>query len=331
MSKGKTAVCVCAMVASCITGCVLIADCAVSGNMVGKMNNQEVFGFENQKLANTMPTFTEPIGENTEFITADTEYYTEEVPAMNQECIVDVMTKELTTIYTEVNTTETVLTQEAVTSVVSDVSYTDTENSPAVAEEAEEIVTTTAVAITTTTTTTTTTETTTTTTTTEFTEPAEWFYMETTTALAYEEPVYEEPAVEEYIVEESVYTEPEVVDTYVSGLNYISESDYILLCNAVAHEAGSDWIDIYSKANVVEVIMNRVYSPLFPNTVYEVLTQPYQFEGSETYTYLGGYSYEVTDSVISAVDLYFSDPYSFSQGYLYFFGDGYQNYFSVSQ
>lgn len=113
-------------------------------------------------------------------------------------------------------------------------------------------------------------------------------------------------------------------------MNYISENDYILLCNAVAHEAGSDWIDIYSKANVVEVIMNRVYSPLFPNSVYEVLAQPYQFEGSETYTGLGYYSYQVTDSVKAAVDLYFSEPSSFLQGYLYFFGDGYQNYFSVS-
>ena len=75
--------------------------------------------------------------------------------------------------------------------------------------------------------------------------------------------------------------------------------------------------------------MNRVASPLFPNTVYDVLSQPNQFEGSEYYTWLGTYSSEVSNDVISAVDLYFSNPYDFSQGYMYFYGDGYQNHFSV--
>ena len=73
--------------------------------------------------------------------------------------------------------------------------------------------------------------------------------------------------------------------------------------------------------------MNRVHSNLFPNTIYGVLAQPYQFEGSYTYVNLGNYSGIVTDKVKEAVDLYFSSPESFSEGYLYFYGDGYQNYF----
>lgn len=107
----------------------------------------------------------------------------------------------------------------------------------------------------------------------------------------------------------------------------VSESDYILLCNAVAHEAGANSISIEDKAKVVEVIMNRVSSPNFPNTIYGVLTQRYQFSGSSTYVNLNSYSYKVTSMVKEAVDLYLSDPSQFSEGYLYFTGDGAQNHF----
>ena len=64
------------------------------------------------------------------------------------------------------------------------------------------------------------------------------------------------------------------------GIIPITDEEYIILCNAVANEAGSDWISVYDKARVVEVIMNRVHSSLFPNTIYGVLAQPFQFEGS---------------------------------------------------
>lgn len=108
----------------------------------------------------------------------------------------------------------------------------------------------------------------------------------------------------------------------------ITDAEYIILCNAVAHEAGCSWIDEYDKAKVVEVIMNRVYSSRFPNTIEGVLTQPYQFSGSSSYVYLGTYSAHVTDSVKNAVNLYFNEPESFTQGYLSFYGDGIRNYFS---
>lgn len=108
----------------------------------------------------------------------------------------------------------------------------------------------------------------------------------------------------------------------------ISESDFIILCNAVGNEAGSNWISEYDKACVVEVIMNRVNDPRFPNTILGVLTQPYQFTGASSYVYLGTYSRHVTESVKNAVRLYFNDPSQFSQGFLYFHGDGYRNYFS---
>lgn len=116
-------------------------------------------------------------------------------------------------------------------------------------------------------------------------------------------------------------------DNKFSSLNYITEAEYIMLCNCVGHEYGSDWIDVAEKAKVVEVVMNRVYSKQFPNTIYEVLTQPYQFSGAWSYINLGTYSSQVTDSVKAAVDYYFANPNLYNHGYIRFEGDGYMNYF----
>lgn len=107
----------------------------------------------------------------------------------------------------------------------------------------------------------------------------------------------------------------------------ITDEEYIVLCNAVANEAGSNWIDLYEKGKVVEVIMNRVNSPLYPDTILGVITQPYQFTGSENYAYLGTYSGYVTDAVKEAVELYFNEPSSFAHNYFGFWGDGYANHF----
>lgn len=107
----------------------------------------------------------------------------------------------------------------------------------------------------------------------------------------------------------------------------ITDEEYIILCNAVAHEAGCSWIDTYDKAKVVEVIMNRVNSPLYPNTILGVLTQRNQFSGSSSYVYLGDYASYVTQDVKDAVSLYFNEPDSFKHGYFGFYGDGYRNYF----
>lgn len=107
----------------------------------------------------------------------------------------------------------------------------------------------------------------------------------------------------------------------------VTQSEYYMLCNVVAHEYGSDWVSEYDKALVVEVIMNRVNSPKYPNSIYEVLTQPYQFSGMQSYITLGGFSTQVTESVKAAVDLYLSDPSQFDHGYYSFWGDGYKNHF----
>lgn len=136
-----------------------------------------------------------------------------------------------------------------------------------------------------------------------------------------------EPEVNTVIENPIEFEIPDAEPVVVTPPSSVSESDYILLCNAVAHEAGANSVPVTEKAKVVEVIMNRVASPNYPNDVYGVLTQKRQFSGSSTYVDLGTFSYKVTDMVKEAVDLYFADPSQFSEGYLSFTGDGKQNYF----
>ncbi len=158
--------------------------------------------------------------------------------------------------------------------------------------------------------------------------PEEIIYYEEVTE-EYSEPVTEaetEPEIQVPEYTEEVPAAPAAAEE--TPALPISESDYIVLCNAVAHEAGCNWIDITDKAKVVEVIMNRVNSPLYPNSVVGVLTQPHQFSGSSKYVNLTTFSSYVTDSVKQAVDLYFADPSAFSHGYYSFYGDGTRNYFS---
>ena len=104
---------------------------------------------------------------------------------------------------------------------------------------------------------------------------------------------------------------------------YITETERIMLCNLVGREYGSDYVSVEEKAKVVAVVMNRVNSTEFPDTVYDVLTQPNQFPG---YIPSDSYSYQVTDSVIQAVDYYFNHSSEYGS-YLYFEGDGTWNYF----
>jgi len=204
------------------------------------------------------------------------------------------------------------VTQPATTaSLVADVADVVTETTAALAD---------ITSITTQATTTTTTETTTTTTTTTETTTAE-----TTTTTV--EAVTEAPEVTTQTDVEPA-PEPVAIDVEVSEKALpISDEDYILLCNAVANEAGSNWISDYDKALVVEVIMNRVKSPSFSNTVYGVLTEPNQFTGAWNYVNLTTYSGYVTQSVKDAVKLYFNEPESFTQGFLGFWGDGRSNHF----
>ena len=132
------------------------------------------------------------------------------------------------------------------------------------------------------------------------------------------------------VTEAPVTTTPAPAETTPARAVSVTEREYIMLCNVVGHEYGADWVPVEEKALVAEVIMNRVNSPAFPNTVYAVLTQKGQFAGIEYLIEMETYSHYVTDSVREAVDLYLSDPSQFDHGYLFFNGDGRRNYFRTS-
>ena len=151
---------------------------------------------------------------------------------------------------------------------------------------------------------------------------------ETETTCVYEmyepELVYES---EEVVIEENYDIEYSEYNGETTSDNYLTDYEYIMLCNAVAYEAGSDWIPTSEKAKVAEVIMNRVASPDFPDTIYDVLTQEGQFVGVWNYVTLTDYSYKVTEDVKSAVNIALESGY-INHGYLFFEGDGTQNYFT---
>lgn len=135
-----------------------------------------------------------------------------------------------------------------------------------------------------------------------------------------------EPPTETICIPETRILETTAVETYAETENYlpITESERIMLCNLVGREYGSDYVPTAEKAKVVAVVMNRVISPQFPNTIYEVLTQPYQFSG---YIPSDSYTYQVTESVIESVDYYFAHTEEFGN-YTFFEGNGTWNYFS---
>ena len=151
---------------------------------------------------------------------------------------------------------------------------------------------------------------------------------ETETTCVYEmyepEVIYES---EEVVIEENYDIEYSEYNGETTSDNYLTDYEYIMLCNAVAYEAGSDWIPTSEKAKVAEVIMNRVASPDFPDTIYDVLTQEGQFVGVWNYVTLTDYSYKVTEDVKSAVTIALESGY-INHGYLFFEGDGTQNYFT---
>lgn len=62
----------------------------------------------------------------------------------------------------------------------------------------------------------------------------------------------------------------------------ISFDDLYLLARLIYSEAGSDWLDEEFRLCVGEVALNRVASPEFPDTLYEVVYQKGQYTGVNT-------------------------------------------------
>ena len=70
----------------------------------------------------------------------------------------------------------------------------------------------------------------------------------------------------------------------VQGLAYVSVDfgDMYLLSKIIHAEAGSSWLSDEWKMSVGEVVLNRVASPEFPDTIQEVLEQKGQYYGKNS-------------------------------------------------
>lgn len=68
------------------------------------------------------------------------------------------------------------------------------------------------------------------------------------------------------------------------GLDYpkVDFDEFYLIAKIITAEAGSSWLPREWKLSVGEVVLNRVESPEFPNSVAEVLSQPGQYYGANS-------------------------------------------------
>lgn len=120
------------------------------------------------------------------------------------------------------------------------------------------------------------------------------------------------------------YVEPTPVVANNTG---ITDYERQLLAEITCHEYGSNWVSTAEKAKVVAGIMNRVYSPAYPNDIYSVLMQDGQFHGS----WDGGHGYwpgciTPNEDSWAAVDYYFAHQSEFGS-WTSWSGDGQWNYF----
>ncbi|MFB0921390.1 MAG: cell wall hydrolase [Oscillospiraceae bacterium] len=77
-------------------------------------------------------------------------------------------------------------------------------------------------------------------------------------------------------------TRDEKISTLDLGTSTYTFEDLMLLSKIIYAEAGSVWLSDEWKMCVGEVVLNRVASPEFPDTIKDVLEQPGQYYGSNS-------------------------------------------------
>lgn len=105
------------------------------------------------------------------------------------------------------------------------------------------------------------------------TAPSRPFYEAPEVTETTEPPVTESPSEETPDMPSEPVEAPETNETE-SG---ISEDDVELLACVIYQEAGSDAVCDDCRRRVADVVLNRVESEYFPDTIYEVLMQPSQY------------------------------------------------------
>ena len=67
------------------------------------------------------------------------------------------------------------------------------------------------------------------------------------------------------------------IDAVDTGAEKLSFDELYLLARVIYYEAGSDWLDEDFRLCTGEVVLNRVASPEFPDTIYDVVYQKGQY------------------------------------------------------
>ena len=82
------------------------------------------------------------------------------------------------------------------------------------------------------------------------------------------------------------------IDAIRSEYPKISYDDLLMLSNMITWEAGSSWLSTEWKMSVGEVLLNRVASPEFPDTLEGCLYQAGQYQNAHTTAFANTYPYE---------------------------------------
>lgn len=116
-----------------------------------------------------------------------------------------------------------------------------------------------------------------------------------------------------------IFNENEVPVYTIEKLSKITLDDFYEICRVVMNEAGGE--SYKCQVAVAETIINRINSDEFPDTIYEVLYQPYQYSHAD--------NGEITDSVNEAVTqaleqhIYDTDMMYFREDYYHEFAEDY--------
>ena len=126
--------------------------------------------------------------------------------------------------------------------------------------------------------------------------------------------------IENYYIynnEDISQNEEETIETkniYTEVIDNLSDYDKELICRVLYREAGGEEED--GQRAVVEVILNRLLSEKYPNTIEEVLSQENQFS---TWIYRAGVSEEnIANSALIIEKVYNEENSILNEEYVYF-------------
>lgn len=149
--------------------------------------------------------------------------------------------------------------------------------------------------------------------------------------IVYAEPVYE--FIEEAKEDREIELICDFYDVPAEPMYELNEEDVNILTNVVYGEARG--LNNLERSAVVWCILNRVDSDKFPNTIYEVITAPNQFEGYSSTRKASGEVWEsCRELVIDVLIRYHKEKDGWGNvgrtlpnDYYFFWGDGKHNHF----